>query len=288
MPLTDHVALVSLSRDISLKNLLIAAAALQKQLTRDFQPFWGVPATVDAFADLESIPSDYRPVVIFGDSEELAGRLEVAIGEERAGRLFAAFDAGQLAGLHLNTFTRQPFSLVEATESWTVTASHEMLEMVTNAFGNRVRAAAHPLDPSVRVNYLLEICDPCLASWYPSNGVPVADFYTPRYLDPVGAAQARYSFTGEIEYPLQILPGGYLSWIDPRDSGLYFVDSEMGEPVRLLGIEELWPVPRRCGCSSTRIRARRASRPRRCRPRAPPPRQAAHGRRCARLRSGAA
>ena len=33
--------------------------------------------------------------------------------------------------------------------------------------------------------------------------------------------RSRYSFTGAIEHPLQILDGGYLSWIDPEDSGLY-------------------------------------------------------------------
>jgi hypothetical protein len=57
--------------------------------------------------------------------------------------------------------------------------------------------------------------------WYPVNGVPVSDFYTPRYLDPVGVPGTRYSFTGAIERPQQILEGGYVSWIDPADSGLY-------------------------------------------------------------------
>ena len=80
MPLTDHVALVSLTRDIPMRNLLQAAAAVQKQLTRDFMPFWGLRATVDAFEDLESVPSDYHPVVMFGDADELIGRLDGAIG----------------------------------------------------------------------------------------------------------------------------------------------------------------------------------------------------------------
>jgi hypothetical protein len=239
MPFTDHVALVSLTSDISTRALLLATAALQKQLTRDFLPIWGLPATIDAFLDLESVPSDYHPVVVFGGSEELAGRLEAMIGEERAAQLLAEFDADRLAGLHLNAFTRQPFSLVEASDLWTVVASHEMLEMVTNAFGNRIRAASHPLDSSVRVNYLVEVCDPCLGIWYPSNGIPVADFYTPRYFDPVGAYPSRYSFTGEIEHPLQILPGGYLSWIDPRNSAVYYLAAESEEPQRLFGVAEL-------------------------------------------------
>ena len=63
VPLTDHVAIVSLTSDIPTRDLLRAAAAVQKQITRDFTPFWGLRATVDAFEDLESVPSDYHPVV---------------------------------------------------------------------------------------------------------------------------------------------------------------------------------------------------------------------------------
>ncbi len=51
--------------------------------------------------------------------------------------------------------------------------------------------------------------------------MPVSDFYCPRYFDPVLPDRDRYSFTGAIERPLQILEGGYLSWIDPGDSALY-------------------------------------------------------------------
>jgi hypothetical protein len=239
VPLTDHVALVSLTGDISLKNLLRVTAAVQKQLTRDFEPIWGVRATVNAFADLASVPSDYRPVVVFGDRIELAGRLEFAIGAEHAAALAAESDADRLQGLHLNAFTRQPFALVEASDAWSVTASHEILELLTNPGGNRLRAAAHPLNPSERVNYLLEVCGPCTAAWYPVNGIPVADFYTPRYFDPVHMPSARYSFTGEIEYPQQILEGGHLSWIDPRNSMLHLLRAGETESQLLFGREAL-------------------------------------------------
>jgi hypothetical protein len=221
VPLTDHIAIVSVTRQISMKDLLRATAAVQKQITRDFIPFWGLPATVDTFEDLESVPSDYHPVVVFGEAEELMESLEFAIGEEYATDLIDDFERGQLSGLHLNAFTRQPFSLVQASDTWSVTLSHEVLEMLSDPFGNRLIAAAHPLDPQQRVKYLLEVCDPCQTMWYPVNGVPVSDFYTPRYFDPVRVDRSRFSFTGSLTYPLEILDGGYLSWIDPEDSGLY-------------------------------------------------------------------
>jgi hypothetical protein len=239
VPLTDHVALVSLTSYVSTKNLLRAAAAVQKQITRDFMPFWGLPATVDAFEDLESVPSDYHPVVVFGDPDELAGRLDFAIGREYTEQLIDDFERDRLSGLHLNAFTRQPFALVAASDTWSVTLSHEVLEMITDPFGNRLIAAAHPLDRRQRVKYLLEICDPCQAMWYPVNGVPVADFCTPRYYDPVEVERSRYCFTGAVERPLQILDGGYLSWIDPADSGLYQLGAGETQPVLLADLVQL-------------------------------------------------
>ena len=229
MPLTDHVALVSLTRDVPTRLLLQAAAAIQKQITRDFTPYWGLHVTVDAFEDLETVPSDYHPVVIFAASHELVGTLEYAVGEQRTADIVDDIERGTLTGLHMNSFTRQPFALVAANETWSVTLSHETLEMITDPFGNRLIAAAHPFDPRRRVRYLLEVCDPCQAVWYPVNGVPVSDFYCPRYFDPVLPDRDRYSFTGAIGRPLEILEGGYLSWIDPGDSSLYMLGA--GETV---------------------------------------------------------
>jgi hypothetical protein len=239
VPLTDHVAIVSLTSDIPSRSVLQAAAAVQKQITRDFTPFWGLNATVDAFEDLGSVPSDYRPVVLFGDPDELLGRVEVAIGERVTAELVDDFERERMSGLHLNAFTRQPFALVAANEAWSVVLSHEVLEMIADPYGNRLVAAAHPVDPRERVKYLLEICDPCQAMWYPVNGVPVSDFYTPRYFEPVAVAQTRYSFTGALERPLQILEGGYLSWIDPEDSGLYRLGAGAREPELVADLVQL-------------------------------------------------
>jgi hypothetical protein len=239
VPLTDNIALVSLTSNISPSAFLQVAAALQKQVTRDFMPAWGLPATVNPFADIASIPSDYHVVVVFDDSAELAERLEFGIGPEAAARLIDLFDRDQLAGVHLNEFTRQPFALVEAAGAWTVTLSHEVLEMIADPFGNKLIAAALRGDPARRVNYLVEICDPCLSTFYPVNGVPVSDFYTPQYFDPVRTEGTRYSFTGEIERPLQILEGGYVTFLDPRDSGLYQLQDGVEDPVLLADITEL-------------------------------------------------
>jgi hypothetical protein len=237
VPLAYHIAIVALTRDISTRSLLQVTAAMQKQVSRDFAPIWGLSATVDAFTDLHAVPNDYFRVALFGDVGELTDEISAALGEESAQRVLAAFDGQQATGMHLDAVTRQPFALVAATDAWTITLSHEVLEMLADPWGNHLIAAAHPTRPRERVRYLIEICDPCLSSWYPVNGVPMADFYTPHYFDPVQAQSIRYSFTGSLTFPKEILPGGYLTFVDPRDSTLYQVYAD-GEPVVLASLSE--------------------------------------------------
>ena len=62
-----QVALVPDGVDIELTEIVRVAAAVQKQVTRDFSPIWDVKATVDGFATLEEMPLGYWPVTIMQD-----------------------------------------------------------------------------------------------------------------------------------------------------------------------------------------------------------------------------
>jgi hypothetical protein len=67
------------------------------------------------------------------------------------------------------------------------------------------------------------VCDPSEAAefGYSVNSILVSDFYTPEFFDPVTAPGVRYSFTGAIKAPRQVLNGGYLSWRDPVSTHLW-------------------------------------------------------------------
>jgi len=192
MELIQQMALVSEVNEISPSQLSRASAALQKQLTRDFDPIWGVQATIDAFATLDDVPLTYWPILIQQDIHMNAG------------------------GVHLDK-SGQPFALVRYSNQWTLTASHEMLEMSADPFGNRLIQSKSVKPDQGRVEYLVEVCDPSEAAdfAYHVNGVLVADFYTPHFFDPVKNSAVRYSFTGAISEPRQVLRGGYLSWHNP-------------------------------------------------------------------------
>jgi hypothetical protein len=188
-----HLALVSLTPAVPMNELSRIAAALQRQTIRDFAPLWDLQATIDAFEELDDIPVGYWPVVIAED-----------IGH-----------AG-ITGIHLDE-RNQPFALVQRTRSWSLTASHEVLEILADPFGNRLVPADHPDEPGRRVEYLMEVCDPCqdAAHSYRVNGVLVSDFITPQFYDPVASAGVRYSFNGAVQAPRHIPAGGYMSYRDP-------------------------------------------------------------------------
>jgi hypothetical protein len=69
----QNVALVSEVDSVSPDWLTKVAAALQKQITRDFGPIWDVNATVSAIEKLEDVPLGYWSLIIVQDVQNAAG-----------------------------------------------------------------------------------------------------------------------------------------------------------------------------------------------------------------------
>jgi hypothetical protein len=192
-----QVALVSQTDQALPEDVAHVAAALQKQVTRDLAPLWGVSATVDVFPSATSVPVGYAPVLVVDDVQDAAG--------------FHTDDNGQ------------PFALVEYSDSWSLTASHEVLEMLCDPWGSRTAAGRSPKDDQGQIEFLVEACDACEAAEfaYTINGVIVSDFVTPKFYDPKQTVGARYSFTGAITTPREVLAGGYISWWDPVSNHIW-------------------------------------------------------------------
>jgi hypothetical protein len=190
-----NLALTSHSDQVAMGDLTEVAAALQKQITRDFAPIWNVDATIAAFS-ADQIPQGYWPISIEDNLDAFPGA----------------------AGIHLNEQDNSPYALVLFGPTWSLTASHEMMEMLADPWGSRTVPGQSPRQAQGRVDFLVEVCDPCEDAQfaYTVNGVTVSDFYTPNYFDPVAAANVRYSFSGAITAPRQVLTSGYLSWFDAR------------------------------------------------------------------------
>ncbi len=199
--LPRRIGIASRSQSVGLRDIVRVAAAINLQASRDLQSVWNISATVTAIADPESIEPGVWPIFIVDD-----------VGQDGA------------AGLHL-TDHKQPYALVDAGPTWSLTASHECLEMLVDPSGNRLvsSSAIDVVGNDVRdvttekFEYLVEVADPSEdpANAYMIDGVLVSDFYTPHFFDPVVSPGVRYSFTGRIKRPRQILENGYISWLNP-------------------------------------------------------------------------
>jgi hypothetical protein len=198
-----HVAIVDKTNTVSPQDMALLAGALNSQIQNDVAPVWHVAATCGAYAD---VPPHTWGIVI-EQSLDQPGAL----------------------GYHTDA-NNQPISYIEMTPDYSVTCSHELLEMLVDPWGNRMHAALPPQgsnfsdfglkDVNERVYYLLEVCDPCENSSYQTGGVLVSDFLTERWYRSSPVACAEYSHTGYCAQPRQVAEGGYVSFANT--SGEWF------------------------------------------------------------------
>lgn len=204
-----HVALVDASGTIEASTLAEVAGALNEQVQSDIAPAWKVAATVGAY------PTAPR------------GTWRIELQE--------TIEVEGAAGFHSDE-RGQPFAQVALSDgNWTVTASHELVEMLIDPFGSRLhgaKALSGWEGSSARVKYLMEPADPCERVEYEVGGVPMSDFVLPSfYRSAPRGSLAAYSHTGAVTEPLQILDGGYISFIDPADEAIWQRFVENGESV---------------------------------------------------------
>ncbi|HTW26403.1 MAG TPA: hypothetical protein VME92_04700 [Acetobacteraceae bacterium] len=220
-----QVGLVDTTGELDPELVQAAAAAINIQVTRDLTQFWPITATVRYLPDRSRIPSGVWPV-----------------------RLVRHLPPGE-GGFHLDKHN-QPYAEVIGTPDdpgWTIDASHEILEMLVDPYGNRMHSSRgiEVVDGKLRdgtdeFSYLVEACDPCEANnhAYTIQGVAVSDFITPHFYDPEATPGTRYSFTGALSGPRQLLPGGYISFVNQETDEwqqILWVDPHSPPMVRDLG-----------------------------------------------------
>jgi len=215
-----QVGLVDKTGKIDKQLLQETAAAISIQITRDLSPIWNVQATLQYLPSPNNIPVGVWPVF-----------------------LVAKLPPGE-GGFHLDK-KNQPYAEVIGTpdsDDWTIDASHEIVEMLVDPMGNRLQTSRAieisgngVKDTTGEFDYLVEACDPCEANnyAYSINGIAVSDFITPHFYDPVATSGTNYSFGGNIKAPRQVLPGGYISFVNPQTDDM--------EQILLLGAKPQLP-----------------------------------------------
>lgn len=163
--------------------------ALQDQVSLDFKAYWDMDATLVFLPKDQTLITGWWQIVILDDPDQ-AGALgyhEMSAAGTPLGKIFAKLDKD-------NGY------------SWTVTLSHELLEMLGDPDIDTAKQGQDGLF------YALEVCDAVEsdALGYKRRGILLSDFVTPRWFnDYVGVD--RYSFCRHVKKPLELAAGGYIS-----------------------------------------------------------------------------
>jgi hypothetical protein len=215
-----QITLIDQTHKIDASLLHAAAVALNQQVSIDLPGVWpGISAAVSVAPSVHALTPGAWPVF-------LVKKLPPGEG-----------------GYHLDK-NNQPFAKVIASptdDSWTIDASHEIIEMLVDPYGNRMHSSqgiainsgdTDVIDGAGVFNYLVEACDPCEANnyGYQIDGILVSDFITPNYYDATVTPGTNYSFKGNIKRPRQLLPGGYISYQDAESKWqqILWVDPQAG------------------------------------------------------------
>jgi hypothetical protein len=198
---TIKISIINESTIVSDDEVIAAIADLQTQVSGDFAAAWGIDA------DLTFVPSGSQPPsgswwLSILDNSDQAGALgyhDVTNEGLPLGKVFAATD---------KQFGTQ----------WTVTASHELLEMLGDPDIN-LTALVQSNDTTGRL-YAYEVADACEADnyGYTIGNTLVSDFVFPAWFESFAAADAKLDQQGQIQKPFEILPGGYISVFDITSS----------------------------------------------------------------------
>ena len=189
----------SVVQDADVQDLV---AALQIQVSRDFAPFWGRDAQISVLPMNPPVPAGTWELLI-ADNSDQAGALgyhDPTVNGDPLGKVFAQDD--------LNNGN-----------SWTVTASHELLEMLADPWSDECMQN-DKADVSIRF-YALEVCDACEDDQFgyqiaiPSGkNILVSDFVRPSWFQP--REPAPYDFQTRISAPFMLLQNGHIGYLDAQ------------------------------------------------------------------------
>lgn len=218
------ILLVNESKRIKTDEARAATRAMAKQLKDDYGPAWKVKASIKLLPKNGIIEKESADGIIFIRD--------------------AAPKGSDYAGYHDRDRRGNPLGYVfselsnEIDEDWTVTLSHEVLELLGNRHVNYYALGKHPARGEDRmVLHWLELCDAVQDFSYVSgdDGVRVSDFVYPLYFTPENETGGKnHHMKGELK-SFSAAKGGYIGFWDPKtnEDSNFFADARAKERFKI-------------------------------------------------------
>ncbi len=205
MPIQPTISIVEARTDVIPPSVSAVTAAVQLQINRDFAPTWGVSATVRATQQPD--PTDW---VL-----SLVDQSDVGLG-------YHSIYYDDQGNLHIygqvTASSRNP--------AWTITTSHEALEMLGDPYTNPPECV--PV-PGTNYGVWREVCDPVEDCAYDIDGISVSDFVFPSWFGLPSGPQTGYSFKRCASAPFDH-SNGYVTTCN--------TDAKAAAAVGILSVEE--------------------------------------------------
>lgn len=205
------VTVVNQSRHVADDELQRVIRAINRQIREDFGPSWSLSAELRLEGRAGKQPDRVKLPELRGDAVLY---------------LWDKIDLPGAEGYHQANARGIPFGFVftelskQLAEDWTVTLSHEALELIGDPQVNLLVAGPHP-DENRTVFHWFEMSDPVQDESYEIDGVKVSNFVLPLYYTPGAEAGSRNDFLGRAHGGKTLAsfgmnPGGYIGFFDPK------------------------------------------------------------------------
>jgi hypothetical protein len=204
-----QVSVINESTVLRDEDIAPVVAALQKQVTDDFCPMWGTNAELKIIAKGTTPPTGSWWLVLLDDSDQAnaLGYHDLTSEGLPIGKVFAGSD-------------------LKAGTQWTVTASHELLEMLADP--NINLTVFSQSTNTAGILYAYEVCDACEddSLGYKIGDVLLSDFVYPAWFESFHTeGSTQFDRMNKIKDPFQLLAGGYI--------GVFNVNSGSGWTQRM-------------------------------------------------------
>jgi hypothetical protein len=196
---------------LSDEEVQVALRAVNRQIREDFEPYWSLGAELR----LEGRSAAKPETTTLAD---MRGEAVIYLWDEA--------DVDAAIGYHDRNQQGIPFGFVfteisaQLGEPWTVTLSHEALELIADPEVNLLVKGPHP-SKDREVFHWYEMCDAVQAETYEIDGVAVSNFVLPLYFTGGEELGGRNDFLGrshggETLRSFGVNPGGYVGFYDPK------------------------------------------------------------------------
>lgn len=186
--------------------------AINRQIKEDFEPYWSLGATLRLEGRSTQEPTHLSLPDLRGDAILY---------------LWNKLDVDGALGYHERNADGIPYGFVftplskQLGEHWSITLSHEALELIADPEVNLLVMGPHPVDRRRTVFHWYEMSDAVQDETYLIDGVEVSNFVLPLYFTRNQEKGARNDFLGTVTKgetlkSFGVNPGGYIGFYDPK------------------------------------------------------------------------